>query len=293
MLGEKRMYLWEEAVLRYLNETTHKRDHEGDKARLRWLHPHLEGLALTEVTRDRMDEIMAAKAHRRPGTINRYLATVRAILRKACREWGWIDACPAHNLRREPAKRVRWITEAEAASLLATLPPHLADMAELTLATGLRARNVRGLVWSQVDLSRRIAWLYADQVKNNTDLTVPLNSMAIAVIRRRFGSHDTHVFSYRGKPLRNINADAWQRACTRAEIADFRWHDLRHTWASWHVQNGTSLQELMELGGWKSYRMVLRYAHLAGDHRRSAAGNITNSLRCAAHSETTVKEVNH
>ncbi len=293
MLGERRTYLWEEAVLRYLNETTHKRDHEGDKARLRWLHPHLEGLALTEITRDRMDEIMAAKAHRRPGTINRYLATVRAILRKASREWGWIDAYPALNLRREQAKRVRWVTEAEAARLLAALPPHLSDMAEFSLATGLRARNVRELVWSQVDLPRRIAWLYADQVKNNTDLTVPLNSTAIAVIRRRIGSHATHVFSYRGKPLRNINADAWQRACDKAGITDFRWHDLRHTWASWHVQNGTSLQELMELGGWKSYRMVLRYAHLAGDHLRNAAGNITNSLRCASKPDLPAQEVNH
>ena len=119
---------------------------------------------------------------------------------------------------------------------LAPLPPHLAEMAEFTLATGLRARYVRELVWSQADLSRRTAWLYADQVKNNTDLTVPLNSTAIAVIRRRIGSHDTHVFSYRGKPLRNINADAWQRACDKAGITDFRWHDLRHTWASWHVQ---------------------------------------------------------
>jgi integrase len=93
--------------------------------------------------------------------------------------------------------------------------------------------------------------------------------------------------------LRNINADAWQRACDKAGITDFRWHDLRHTWASWHVQNGTSLQELMELGGWKSYKMVLRYAHLAGDHLRNAAGNITNSLRCAAQPEMPVQEVNH
>jgi integrase len=227
------------------------------------------------------------------GTVNRYLATVRAILRKACREWAWSDSYPALNMRREPFRRVRWITEVEAARLLTALPPHLSDMAEFALATGLRASNVRELVWSQVDLSRRIAWLYADQVKNNPDLTLPLNTTAIAVIRRRIGSHDTHVFSYRGKPLRNINADAWQRACTKAGISDFRWHDLRHTWASWHVQNGTSLQELMELGGWKSYRMVLRYAHLAGDHLRNAAGNITNSLRCAALPEVPAKEVNH
>jgi integrase len=76
-------------------------------------------------------------------------------------------------------------------------------MAEFTLSTGLRAWNVRGLVWPQLDLSRRIARLYADQVKNNTDLTITLNSTAIAVIRRRIGSLDTHVSSYRGKPLRS------------------------------------------------------------------------------------------
>jgi len=123
MLGEQRTYLWEEAVTAAPERNHPQRDHKGDKARLRWLHPRLEDLALTEITRDRMDEIMAAKAHRRPGTINRTLATVRAILRKASREWGWIDAYPALNLRREPAKRVRWIMETEAARLLAALPP--------------------------------------------------------------------------------------------------------------------------------------------------------------------------
>jgi integrase len=70
---------------------------------------------------------------------------------------------------------------------------------------------------------------------------------------------------------------AWERPLRRAGIEAFRSHDLLHTWASWHVMNGTSLQELMELGGWKSYEMVLRYAHLApstvigglGSRRRS------------------------
>ena len=90
------------AMGEWFNETTYKRDHEGDKARLRWLHPRLKGLALTGITRDRMDKIMAAKAQRRPGTINRYRATVRARLRRANHEWGWIDAYPALNLRISP-----------------------------------------------------------------------------------------------------------------------------------------------------------------------------------------------
>ena len=70
----------------------------------------------------------------------------------------------------------------------------------------------------------------------------------------------------------------WKRALRRAGITEFRFHDLRDTWASWHVTNGTSLQELMELGGWKSYEMVLRYAHLAPDHLSQAAARIERPL---------------
>jgi integrase len=71
---------------------------------------------------------------------------------------------------------------------------------------------------------------------------------------------------------------AWKRSLKRARIEKFRFHDLRHTWASWHVMNGTTLQELMELGGWKSYEMVLRYAHLAPEHLSTAAARIERGL---------------
>ena len=71
---------------------------------------------------------------------------------------------------------------------------------------------------------------------------------------------------------------AWKRALAKADIENFRFHDLRHTWASWHVMSGTSLQELMELGGWKSYEMVLRYAHLAPEQLASAAARIEHRI---------------
>ena len=67
---------------------------------------------------------------------------------------------------------------------------------------------------------------------------------------------------------------AWGRSLRGAGIEAFRFNDLRHTWTSWHVMSGTSLQELMELGGWKSYEMVLRYAHLAPEHLSAAAQRI-------------------
>jgi integrase len=79
---------------------------------------------------------------------------------------------------------------------------------------------------------------------------------------------------------------AWKRSLKRAGIENFRFHDLRHSWASQHVMNGTSLQELMELGGWKSYEMVLRYAHLAPEHLSNAAARIERRLGIVGYDST-------
>jgi len=142
----------------------------------------------------------------------------------------------------EPKRRIRWLTREEA-----DLPGHLAAMARFSLETGLRRSNVTGLLWSQVDLTRRTAWVHADQAKARKAIAVPLSAAAVVVIREQIGKHSTHVFSFRGKPVRQVNTKAWHLALKRVGIEDFRWHDLRHTWASWHVQGGTPLYVLQEL----------------------------------------------
>lgn len=271
-LGEKPRRTWQEAVVRWLRDTDDKADHHKDTAKLRWLDPYLGSLYLDEITRDLVDEIAARrKAESSATTANRYLALIRAILRMARDEWDWIDKIPRVRLFREPKKRVRWLTEDEALCLLQELPPHLANMAEFSLATGLRQRNVSYLRWDQVDLGRRMAWIHADQSKNRRAIAVPLNESAAAVLARCEGDHPDYVFVYQGAPVDRTSTKAWYNALARAGIEDFRWHDLRHTWASWHVQQGTSLQQLLELGGWSSYEMVLRYAHLGGAHLLDSA----------------------
>lgn len=138
-----------------------------------------------------------------------------------------------------PGKRIRWATQEEARALIATLPDHLAAMAEFSLATGLRQYNVTHLEWSQVDLGRRVAWIYADQAKGKRDFAVPLSDAAAAVLQRQLGAHPIWVFPYRGGPIKQPTQVAWQTAVEAVGLSGFRWHDLRHTWASWHVQNGT------------------------------------------------------
>jgi integrase len=269
-LGERAPHTFAEAADRYLQEQARggRRSMREMRRWRRWLGQWLDALELKAIG----PEIIGALVERRigegvqPATINRLLAQLRGTLRAAHR-WGWLEAVPAIILLPETEGRVRYLTDDEARRLLDALPPHLAAMARFTLATGLRESNVRRLEWTEVDLERRLAVIPADKVKNRRALSVPLNAEAVVVIRAQLGRHPRFVFSYKGQPIGSgLNNTAWRRALDRAGIADFRWHDLRHTWASWHVMGGTPLHVLMQLGGWSSYPMVLRYAHLSPGH---------------------------
>lgn len=279
-LGVKPDRSWQDAVVRWVKETSHKRTHGKDIAMLRRVDRWLGHLMMSQVTRDVIDQVAErlAKASS-PSTANRHLAVVRSILRRARDDWEWVDHIPKVQLYREPKQRIRFLTPDEARRLLTELPEHLRDMAQFALTTGLRQRNVSYLRWDQVDMSRHVAWIHPDEAKAGRAIGVPLNEDALDVLRRRLGRHGDYVFTYQGKPVFQCSTKAWKRALERAGIEQaFRWHDLRHTWASWHVQSGTSLQELMALGSWASYDMVLRYAHLAADHLRGAATRIDGTF---------------
>lgn len=199
-------------------------------------------------------------------TVNRVLEVLRAILRRCVDEWEWMDKAPKIRMLKEPTRRIRFLSREEAQRLLAELPTHMADMAAFSLATGLRRANVTGLRWQQIDLERSIAWIHPDQAKARKAIAVPLNVEALQIVRRLQGKHPTHVFTYKGNTITQVSTKTWYMALERAGITEFRWHDLRHTWASWHVQCGAPLFALQEMGGWESAEMVRRYAHLAADH---------------------------
>ncbi len=267
-LGERPRRTWNDAVVRWTKETAHRATVHEDPGKPRWLDRFLRDLELEAINRALIDRIIAAKLAEGSSnaTVNRHLALIRAILRKAVREWEWLDRQPAIRLLKEPTRRIRFLSREEAARLIAELPPHLADMTVFTLATGLRAANVSGLRWDQVDLERRLAWVHPDQAKARKAIPVPLNADAIEVMHRQIGKSREWVFTYQGKPVTQLSTKAWYGALKRAGIGDFRWHDLRHTWASWHIQGGTPLFVLQEMGGWASASMVRKYAHLAADN---------------------------
>jgi integrase len=277
-LGIKPGRTWNEAVVRYLAETTYKASQSDDKVQLRWADKFLNGVELGSINRNLLDRIMTA---RQAGgvansTVNRTMEVIRAVLRRATHEWEWLDKAPRVRMLPEPKRRVRWITRDQADRLMLELPGHLAAMARFSLETGLRRANVTGLEWSQVDLARRTAWIHPDQAKARKAIAVPLSAAAVVVLREQVGKHATHVFSYRGKRLRQANTKAWRKALSRVGIENFRWHDLRHTWASWHVQAGTPLHVLQELGGWECAEMVRKYAHLSTAHLAEYVDRVSN-----------------
>jgi integrase len=262
-LGDRPRRVWQDAAVRWLREQAHKASLEDDKEKLRWLDRYLANRELESINRELIDGIWQAKQAEgcSNGTVNRLLALIRAILRKCARDWEWMDRAPAVRLLKEPARRIRFLNRNQARTLLRELPPHL------------RAANVTGLAWEQVDLSRKLAWIHPDQAKARKAIAVPLNDTALQVLREQRGKHPVWVFTYGARPIKQVSTAAWYKALERAGIEDFRWHDLRHTWASWHVQGGTPLFALQELAGWETEKMVRRYAHLAAEHLAVYAGN--------------------
>jgi integrase len=206
-------------------------------------------------------------------TINPALEVVRRILNVAHQDWRWLKGVPKIRMLKEPRRRVRFLRREEADRLIEALPTHMKPIVEFALATGCRAGEILGLEWSRVDLTRKVAWLDHGTTKSGDGRGIPLNADAVAALEATRGQHARWCFTFGGKRIQT-SSTAWDKAKERAGIDDFRFHDLRHTWASWHVQSGTSLAELMELGGWKSYEMVLRYAHLAPEKLISVAGRI-------------------
>ena len=104
--------------------------------------------------------------------------------------------------------------------------------------------------------------------------SVPLNEMALSVLRKQIGKHPTEVFTFRGPTIMQVNTKARTAALERAGLENFRWHDLRHAFATWHRQAGVRTHELQRFGGWKTRAMVERYAHLAPEALQGAANRL-------------------
>jgi integrase len=283
-----------QAAERYLAEKARKRSLFADRRIMAHLKAALgENTPLADITANRISEYkakrLATKSDRRKdvtgGTVtlssaavNRPLTILRHLLRLAHEEWGVLAAVPKIRLEREPQGRLRWLTQAEATKLLAACRKSrniaLADVVEFALFTGVRKSEALGLTWDRVDRARGVIRL--ELTKSGKRREVPLSSNADAVLARRwtdgakgyvFGSHKWNSFR-----------TAWETAVAASGVDDVRFHDLRHTFASWLVQRGRTLKEVQEALGHQTITMTMRYSHLAPDHLRAAVAALDGVL---------------
>jgi len=244
----------DDAYLLWLSE---KPRSDTDRSALRTLRAKISNRPADELDGTIVTEALAGMS---AGAYNRVVNVLRAALRLA-EDRGKITKAPKLARKREPADRVRFLSAEEWTRLKKHLPAHLLPAVEFSLATGLRQANVLGLRWDQVDMIRRMVHLPASSMKAGKPHSIPLGKAAMAVLAGQQGKHDTFVFPYRKKRIRSPKTGFLQ-ALKDAGIEDFRWHDLRHTWASWMAMAGAPLHAIQQAGAWASPEMVSRYSHL-------------------------------
>lgn len=269
VLKERPKKTWSDATKRWLLERGHKKSIGDDQDKIEFLKAPLGSKQLSELDRDTIEAVLPQDV--KPATRNRYRALIRAILRAAEREWDWLDKSPALRTEQEPRRRVAFLTREQAEGLLAALPEKYRCLVRFALLTGLRRSNVHGLRWQNVNLEKSMVIVHADEAKAGERILVPLNSQARDMLAAMPEPREGLVF----KCPERISPTTWANACKRSGVPWLRFHDLRHTWASWHAQAGTPLSVLQELGGWHSPQMVQRYAHLSPEHLAAAAEKVT------------------
>lgn len=214
---------------------------------------------LQDYLEERLDEVAETTAYRE-------LAVLKAILNKAHREERLASVPPFPKMRKSPG-RCRWLTVDEEKRLLAHAKSHLRPIILFALDTGGRRSEILKLDWRNVDLSRGLVTFV--KTKNGEDRTIRLTDRARKVLEGQGPKETGPVFTFGGKAIKDVKK-SFDNARMKAGIEDFRFHDLRHTFASRLVQKGIPLYEVMNLTGHKSLEMVQRYSHLAPDYQERA-----------------------
>jgi len=242
---------------------------------------------IAQYDRGRVSETSKAGRLVMPATVNRELAILRHLLRLA-EEWGYIAKVPKIRLAKEPEGRLRFLAEEEIPRFLAACEekrsksPVLLPVATLALHTGMRKGEILGLAWERVDFSRGV--LRLEQTKSGRRREIPMNQTVYETLSSLPGPKaEGFVFRKRdGRAWGNIRT-AFEGACREAKIEDFKFHDLRHTCASWLVMKGRSLKEVQEILGHREFSMTLRYAHLSPDRLRDAVATLDVFSTKSAH----------
>ena len=208
--------------------------------------------------------------HLKPATVNKGIGILKAMLKKAV-DWSLLDESIHKTISKvkhlpENNKRLRYLTTEEAASLVSQCDQHLKPVVTFALNTGCRLGEILSLKWDQVDLKH--GFILLDITKTDSRREIPINATLKGVLQgltRRLDVPYVFFEPTTGKPFQRLKR-SFPTALKRAGIRDFKFHDLRHTFASHLVMSGIDITTVSRLLGHKSLTMTLRYAHLAPNH---------------------------
>ncbi len=230
------------------------------------------------------------RATKSDSTTNRYLASLSAALSFAVTELEWIDKNPALKVKkfREPRGRTRFLSDSEREGLLqasTSLPkyPEMQVIILIALTTGMRRGEILNLRWSDCDFKLRR--LIIRDSKNSESRSVPLADVTLTSLRKwgKVRPLDANALVFpshvSARPSHLFEIDhAWQLIRAKADLKDFRFHDLRHTAASYLAMSGAGLREIGDILGHKSISMTKRYSHLTEDHKHRTVSKMVHAI---------------
>ena len=245
---------------------------------LNWWKDEIGYMALAEISRSDIEEgkkklRKGNKKERTPATVNRYLAALSHDFNVAMKEWEWIDENPVSKVKKltEPKGRDRFLSLDEKKRLLkackASTNKFLYPAVFLAIATGARASEIIYLKYSDINLEIGTAALH--DTKNKEKRSITIAGVALGLLKdmennRRMDTEYVFPRADGEKPI--LIRKAWDKAIKQAKINDFRYHDLRHTAASYLAMNQATMLEIADVLGHKDLQMVKRYAHLSKAH---------------------------
>lgn len=211
--------------------------------------------------------------------VNREMAVLKHMLNKAV-EWEFLEINPFRKgqklMFRENNHRLRFLSESEVEALLEACPQHLRPIVETAILTGMRSGELLGLKWEQI----RHGLIFLTKTKSGKARQIPINdrlALVLRELRRKNQFKSPYVFCDKeGRRFGSVKK-SFMSSCRRAGIEEFRFHDLRHTFASHLVMRGESLKAVQELLGHSDIKLTMRYAHLAPEHLRDTV-NALNDL---------------
>jgi len=266
---------------------------QGQAAQLLWWKKQIGSKLLADVTpslvAEQRDKLLKENTKRgrlrSPSTVVRYMAVLSHAFTVAVKEWGWLQDSPTRKVTKpkEPRGRVRFLSDEERISLLKACKqspnPYLYPVVVVALSTGMRQAEIMNLKWSDVDLRKGRIVLH--KTKNGDIRVVPVAGLALQTLKEldKVRRIDTMLLFPGHDPKKPIDLRfPWENVLKVAEINDFRFHDLRHSAASYLAMNGASLTEIAEVLGHRTFAMVKRYSHLSESHTAGVVARMNERI---------------